>query len=78
VAQQAVVLAQETTVQIADRAEQMADALGITETGLSSTRGIRGVGAPSTEAERRAAQLLSEIRALRAVARKPKKADAAL
>jgi hypothetical protein len=75
VAQQAVTLAQETTVQIASKAEQMADALGITETGLNSTRGIRGVGAPSTESERRAAQLLSEIRALSAMVRQPKKDD---
>ncbi|MDP3047739.1 MAG: DUF4257 domain-containing protein [Chloroflexota bacterium] len=78
VAQQAVVQAQETTAQIADKAEQMADALGITETGLNSTRGIRGVGAPSTESERRAAQLLSEIRALSSMARKPKKEDSGL
>ena len=78
VAQQAVVQAQETTAQIADKAEQMADALGITETGLNSTRGIRGVGAPSTESERRAAQLLSEIRALGSMVRKPKKDDSGL
>jgi hypothetical protein len=78
VAQQAVVVAQETTAQIADKAEQMAEALGITETGLSSTRGIRGVGAPSTEAERRAAQLLSDIRALNSVARKPTRNDPGL
>jgi hypothetical protein len=78
VAQQAIVVAQETTAQIADKAEQMADALGITETGLNSTRGIRGVGAPSTEAERRAAQLLSDIRALNSTARKPKKDDSGL
>ena len=78
VAQQAVVQAQETTAQIADKAEQMADALGITETGLNSTRGVRGVGAPSTESERRAAQLLSEIRALSSMARKPKKDDSGL
>jgi hypothetical protein len=78
VAQQAVTQAQETTAQIASKAEQMADALGISETGLSSTRGIRGVGAPSTESERRAAQLLSEIRALNATVRKPKKEDAGL
>jgi hypothetical protein len=63
VAQQAVVVAQETTAQIA---------------GLSSTRGIRGVGAPSTEAERRAAQLLSDIRALNSVARKPTRNDPGL
>jgi hypothetical protein len=78
VAQQAVTQAQETTAQIASKAEQMADALGISESGLSSTRGIRGVGAPSTESERRAAQLLSEIRALNATVRKPKKEDAGL
>ncbi len=78
VAQQAVVQAQETTVQIASKAEQMADALGITETGLNGTRGIRGVGAPSTESERRAAQLLSEIRALSASVRKPRKDEIGL
>jgi hypothetical protein len=78
VAQQAVVQAQETTTQIAEKAEQMADALGITETGLSSTRGIRGAGAPSTDSERRAAQLLTEIRALNSIVRKPKKDDSGL
>jgi hypothetical protein len=78
VAQQAVIQAQETTAQIAVKAEQMADALGITETGLNSTRGVRGTGAPSTESERRAAQLLSEIRALSAMASKPKKEDPGL
>jgi hypothetical protein len=75
VAQQAVVRAQETTTQIADKAEQMADALGITETGLNGARGVRGPGAPSTESERRATLLLSEIRVLGAMARNPKKTD---
>ena len=75
VAQQAVAKAQDAAAQIAEKAEQMAQTLGIDDTGLSSTRGLRGPGAPSTEAERRAAQLLNEIRALNATLRRPSKDD---
>jgi hypothetical protein len=61
IAQQAAGQAQEAASLIAGKAEQLAETLGVTEPG-GSTRTARVAGAVSPEAERRALQLLAEIR----------------
>ncbi len=72
VAQQNLAQAQDTVAQISDKAEQLGQALGVGEGAPGGTRGVRGPAVPPTETERKAAQLISEIKGLSASVRKPK------
>ncbi len=72
VAQQNLAQAQDTVAQISDKAEQLGQALGVGEGAPAGTRGVRGPAVPPSEAERKAAQLISEIKGLSASVRKPK------
>ena len=69
IAQQVAGQAQEAASLIADKAEQMAETLGISDPG-GSTRTARVAGTVSPDAERRALQLLAEIRMVKSTLRR--------
>ncbi len=69
IAQQIAGQAQEAASLIADKAEQMAETLGVSDP-TGSTRAARIAGPVSPEAERRALQLLAEIRMVNSTLRK--------
>lgn len=69
IAQQVAGQAQEAASLIADKAEQMAETLGISDPG-GSTRTARVSGPVSPESERRALQLLAEIRMVKSTLRR--------
>jgi hypothetical protein len=69
IAQQVAGQAQEAASLIADKAEMLAESLGVTEA-AGSTRTARVAGAISPDAERRALQLLAEIRMVKSTLRR--------
>lgn len=76
VAQQVAAQAQESVGQIVEKAEMMAQALGIDESAMDSTRGMmRPPSTPTIESARRASQLLGEIRTISSTVRRGKKVD---
>ena len=74
VAQQVAAQAQESIGQIVEKAEMMAQAMGVDEAAADSTRGmIRPPSTPTIESARRASQLLGEIRTISSSARRVKR-----
>lgn len=76
VAQQVATEAQEAVGQIVQKAEMMAQAMGVDESTYDSTRSVmRPPTAPTIEGARRAGQLLGEIRALSSSVRRGKRVE---
>jgi len=76
VAQQQASLAQDSMGQIVEKAELMAQAMGVDENAFESTRGTgRPPVAPTVESARRASQLLGEIRAISSTVRSAKRSQ---